>query len=125
MAQVILVGDLNIAASQQDVHGGCDFSQMYSPEEKAALQALLGDLTDTWRLQHPETTDAFTVWDEKTNARFSNRVWTCVNAVEQSCAALCIRLIQWSKAPAWPANPCTGPLHCDGYRCLQASCSQA
>ncbi|KAK9805387.1 hypothetical protein WJX73_010257 [Symbiochloris irregularis] len=71
--QVILVGDLNIAASKQDVHAGCDYDLMYSLEEKRELQDLLQDLTDTWRLQHPDTENVFTVWDEKTNARFSNR----------------------------------------------------
>lgn len=80
--QVLVVGDLNIAASQSDVHSGCNWDEMYSPAEKAVLHALLSELTDTWRLLHPNTENAFTVWDEKTNARPFNRV----SAVVQSSA---------------------------------------
>ena len=80
---MILVGDLNDAASQKDVHGGCNWEDMYNPAEKAVLQDLLEDLTDSWRLQHPDATDAFTVWDEYTNARPFNRVGQSV--VGQAC----------------------------------------
>lgn len=73
-AQVILMGDLNVAASELDVHGGCDYASMYSPAEKSVMQALLAELIDSWRLQHPDTRDTFTVWDERTNARAFNKV---------------------------------------------------
>ena len=39
--QIILVGDLNMAASEMDVHSGCDYEAMYSPAEKAVLHDLL------------------------------------------------------------------------------------
>ena len=102
---MVIVGDLNVAASQQDVHSGLTWAQMYHPEEKAILAALLQvdhhsnsdlhlldttlmnrtwdfesstmlaqDYTDVWRMQHPHMENAFTVWDERTNARFSNKV---------------------------------------------------
>ena len=72
--QVIVCGDLNVAASQQDVHQGLDYSRMYSLEEKRLLEGLLHSLADTWRRQHPDTSNCFTVWDEYTNARVFNRV---------------------------------------------------
>ena len=52
--QVIIVGDLNIAASQQDVHAKLDYEAMYSAEEKALLRALLRDYRDVWRERHPD-----------------------------------------------------------------------
>eukprot|EP00884_Botryococcus_braunii_P000520 jgi/Botrbrau1/10469/Bobra.0133s0075.1 len=70
--EVIIVGDLNIAASQMDVHHKYDYSAMYSPEEKALLQDLLRDYHDTWRELHPDVSTTFTVWDEKTSARVFN-----------------------------------------------------
>jgi exonuclease III len=73
-AQVIIAGDLNIAASQKDVHSKLDYSKMYSPEEKALLGALLRDYHDVWRELHPDVCDMFTVWDEKTSARAFNEV---------------------------------------------------
>ncbi len=72
--QVMIVGDLNIAASARDVHPSMDWGKMYHPEEIAAFRALLSGLTDVWRLQNPDATDCFTVWDEKTSARSVNRV---------------------------------------------------
>lgn len=47
---------------------------MYHPEEVAAFRALLAELADVWRLQNPEATDCYTVWDEKTAARDINKV---------------------------------------------------
>ena len=73
---MLIVGDLNIAASQQDVHGKLDWETMYSAHEKDLFDSLLADFTDVWRLQHPGTTNSFTVWDEKTNARAFNEVCT-------------------------------------------------
>ena len=75
-AQVLLVGDLNIAASQQDVHEKLDREAMYSAHEKKLFDSLLADFTDVWRQQHPDTINSFTVWDEKTNARAFNEVCT-------------------------------------------------
>ena len=71
---MIVCGDLNVAASQQDVHQGLDFSRMYSGEEKRLLADMLAALHDSWRSQHPDTCDVFSVWDEYTNARPFNRV---------------------------------------------------
>lgn len=76
--QVLIVGDLNIAASQQDVHEKLDREAMYSAHEKNLFDSLLADFTDIWRQQHPDTANSFTVWDEKTNARAFNEVCTTV-----------------------------------------------
>ncbi|KAL3135379.1 minichromosome maintenance- protein, variant 2 [Trebouxia sp. C0010 RCD-2024] len=70
--QVLIVGDLNMAASQQDVHAKLQREAMYSSHEKELFAAMLADFTDIWRLHHPTTTNSFTVWDEKTNARAFN-----------------------------------------------------
>lgn len=83
-AQVIIVGDLNIAASQKDVHSKLDYNRMYSQEEKALLHSLLHDYTDIWRLRHPDETSTFTVWDEKTSARAFNEV--CSIFTPQACS---------------------------------------
>lgn len=72
--QVIIVGDLNVAASQADVHSKLTYERMYTKAEKEALQALLSDYTDIWRRLHPDVNNVFTVWDEKTSARVFNEV---------------------------------------------------
>ena len=72
--QVIIVGDLNVAATQADVHKKYCYERMYSTAEKEALQALLTDYTDIWRRLHPDVEGVFTVWDEKTSARVFNEV---------------------------------------------------
>lgn len=71
---MLLVGDLNIAAGQQDVHDKLDREQMYPTAEKELFASLLTELTDVWRKLHPDTVNAFTVWDERTNARAFNEV---------------------------------------------------
>ncbi len=60
IGQVVVVGDLNVAASQRDVHAKLCWENMYGAEEKAELAALLRALPDVWRLRHPDTANAFT-----------------------------------------------------------------
>ena len=55
------MGDLNVAASQRDVHAKLRWEDMYGAQEKAELAALLHALPDAWRLRHPDVCDAFTV----------------------------------------------------------------
>ena len=113
--QVIVTGDLNIAASQLDVHANADYSRMYSAEEKRLFGRLLECLTDTWRLQHPDAMGQHTVWDEKTSARAFNR--GCVppaappppTKVRPKCGchpAGTTRLPHQSSADAAPASRC-------------------
>ncbi len=54
------MGDLNVAASQRDVHAKLCWADMYGDDEKAEMAALLRLLPDVWRLRHPDTVDAFT-----------------------------------------------------------------
>ena len=42
-------------------------------QEVGLINSLATDLVDVWRDFHPEATDIFTVWNERTNARASNR----------------------------------------------------
>ena len=68
------MGDLNIAASQKDVYDKLDREAMYPTDEKELFASILTVFQDVWRNLHPDTTDAFTVWDEKTSARAFNEV---------------------------------------------------
>lgn len=83
-AQVILVGDFNIAAGPADVHEAIPWEGMYHPSELNALQGLTGPegcaCVDTWRHLHPHSRDVYTVWEERKSARSFNVVsgaWTC------------------------------------------------
>ena len=58
-----MAGDLNVAASQRDVHAKLCWADMYGAEEKAEMAALLSALPDVWRLRHPDACNAFTVQD--------------------------------------------------------------
>ena len=91
------MGDLNIAASQQDVHEKLDREGMYSAQEKNLFDALLADFADVWRQQHPGTANSFTVWDEKTNARAFNEVCTARAGLLQP--------LVWSKEHTTPDIP--------------------
>lgn len=79
--QVLLVGDFNIAASEQDVHPRIGFDGLYSQEERAAFDAFISyendngssAYVDVWRHFHPGVTDVFTVWEERTSARAFNQ----------------------------------------------------
>jgi exodeoxyribonuclease III len=76
--QVIVCGDFNVCASDDDTVWGLD-AMGYSPAEAAALAALVarGDLVDAWRATHRHVTPraappgrrGFTVWDQRTAAR--------------------------------------------------------
>ena len=77
--QVIIVGDLNIAAGPDDVCPKFSHEAMYHEDEKAALAGLLRDFVDVWRRLHPQETAVYTVWDEKTSARAFNEVLRIVS----------------------------------------------
>uniref|UniRef100_A0A7S0WNY8 DNA-(apurinic or apyrimidinic site) endonuclease n=1 Tax=Chlamydomonas leiostraca TaxID=1034604 RepID=A0A7S0WNY8_9CHLO len=71
--EVVLVGDLNIAAAAADVHPSFSFDGMYAAEELRLLHELMASYPDVWRKLHPEDTGCYTVWEERTNARAFNR----------------------------------------------------
>lgn len=70
----MIVGDLNLAAGARDVHPVIGFDGLYSDEENEEMRGLLAHYTDVWRMLHPDTTDQYTVWNERTSARAFNRV---------------------------------------------------
>ena len=87
---MLIVGDLNIAASQQDVHDKLDREAMYSTHEKELFDSLLAEFADVWRHLHPDAGNVFTVWDEKTNARAFNEVIDSLPASAPGLLLTCI-----------------------------------
>ena len=67
--QVIIVGDLNLAAEPRDVHSSYVFEDLFGAEERAAMAGLLRRYEDVWRRLHPDDTATYSFWDEKTSAR--------------------------------------------------------
>ena len=89
MLQVLIVGDFNIAATQQDVHDKLDREAMYPKHEKDLFDSILTEFTDVWRKLHLDSVNTFTVWDEKTSARAFNEVAICPSTcrmLRDSCA---------------------------------------
>ena len=84
---------MNIAVSPKDVHAKFEWSAMYPPEELEVMRAILRDYTDVWRLQHPDATSTFTVWDEKTSARAFNEVGTL--AFKPMCVMATSLCVPW------------------------------
>ena len=80
---VLLVGDVNVARSNMDV---CrkfgDVRMRYDAEVMKFMDDWLGNdgdldsaaapYVDVWREMHPQAKDAFTVWEERTEARVRN-----------------------------------------------------
>jgi len=76
------VGDFNVAAEKRDVHDAINWDTLYQPSELAALKQLLSSLTDMWRRLHLDTSDVYTVWNERTSARAFNVVCSSFRAVQ-------------------------------------------
>lgn len=72
--EILLCGDLNLAAAQVDIHS-CygSIEEFYSPEERAVMAQLTTEYCDVWRKLHPDKKDVFTCWDQKTSARPFNQ----------------------------------------------------
>jgi exodeoxyribonuclease-3 len=83
--EVMIVGDLNLAADARDVHPRIGLEKHFTEEERAWLKGMLtdsGGYTDIWRKLHNGTnetqqpassvTTAYTCWDEKISARAFN-----------------------------------------------------
>lgn len=77
-AQVLIVGDLNIAAAPCDAHQALSWERLYCPEELAALRSLFSRVDDAWRGLHPHENGVFSVWNERTSARSFNVVRACL-----------------------------------------------
>ena len=48
-------------------------SMLSALQELSVMNTLAQELVDAWRVQHAHVADVFTVWDERTNARASNK----------------------------------------------------
>ena len=92
MLQVLIVGDFNIAATQQDVHDKLDREAMYPKHEKELFDSILTEFTDVWRKLHPDSVNTFTVWDEKTSARAFNEVAACPSTCRLLWGCCALRL---------------------------------
>lgn len=75
---VIYCGDLNVAHQEIDLknpktnRGSAGFSD----EERGKFTELLAaGFTDTWRFQHPDTTDEYSWWSYRLHARERNAGW--------------------------------------------------
>lgn len=75
---VILCGDLNVAHTEIDLknpksnRGNAGFSD----EERGKFTELLeAGFTDSWRYQHPDTTDVYSWWSYRFKARKNNAGW--------------------------------------------------
>lgn len=76
--QVIVVGDLNVAAERRDVHDAINWDKLYHPAELTALHSLMdpagSNCADAWRHFHTDTEGVYTVWNEKRSSRAFNVV---------------------------------------------------
>lgn len=75
---VILCGDLNVAHQEIDLknsksnRGNAGFSD----EERGKFTELIeAGFTDSWRYQHPDTTNVYSWWSYRFNARKNNTGW--------------------------------------------------
>jgi exodeoxyribonuclease III len=71
--EVLVVGDLNLAAAEADVSpaiGGLE--GCYSAEERAWLTNFIGKFGDAFRRLHPDAKEVYTCWDVKTSRRAFN-----------------------------------------------------
>eukprot|EP00850_Spirogloea_muscicola_P013603 SM000093S24414 [mRNA] locus=s93:149864:152177:- [translate_table: standard] len=70
---VVVVGDLNIAHKDIDVHHQWHVKDIYSTGERVWLESMLHKYVDLYRHFHPEVSNVFTVWDQRTDARTENK----------------------------------------------------
>lgn len=76
---VIVMGDLNVARNDIDVHDpvGLRGRPGFSDEERESFDDLLETcgLVDAYRMLYPDDTEKYTFWDYRTKARAGNRGW--------------------------------------------------
>lgn len=76
--EIIVLGDYNVAPLEIDVHDpiGLANTSGFLPEEREWYQSFIDlGFVDTFRHFHPDATDRFTWWDQRTRARLANRGW--------------------------------------------------
>ena len=71
---VIILGDFNMALDKKDraPNNGL-IEECYGERELEVMRSITADYVDTFRHLHPDVSNQFTCWDERTNARASNR----------------------------------------------------
>ena len=75
---VIICGDMNVAHQEIDIKNPKSnrHNAGFTDEERARMTELLGSgFTDTFRLLHPDRTDAYSWWSYRFNARANNAGW--------------------------------------------------
>lgn len=75
--EVIVVGDINIAHTEMDIHNPKSNAKKsgFLPEERAWISALLAtDMVDVFRSQHPDEI-SYSWWSYRANARANNKGW--------------------------------------------------
>lgn len=76
---VIVVGDMNVARHEIDVHNARAVagSAGFSDKERTSFEDLLesAGLVDAFRMLYPDRTGAYTYWDYRSKARQANRGW--------------------------------------------------
>ena len=72
--EVVLVGDFNACFDARDVHALIGIENAFLPCELDALRAFTSHgFVDAYRRLHPDVTNVYTCFDQKTNARQYNR----------------------------------------------------
>lgn len=69
---VVIVGDFNVAHTDQDVHKKWNIRDIYSSAELAFIDAFFTQYVDLFRYFHPDAEGIFSVWNQKTEARIHN-----------------------------------------------------
>lgn len=72
--EVLVVGDFNVALTNNDIHASFELNEIYCKEEIHCLQELLIEQVDIWRYLHPHEMNTFTVFNEKKGYREFNKV---------------------------------------------------
>lgn len=71
---IVVVGDLNVVLSNDDLHEMYEVEEIYNEDERDCLRELLIDHVDTWRSLHPNETNTFSFFSERHNNREFNKV---------------------------------------------------
>ncbi len=72
--EVVLVGDFNACFDARDVHSLIGMENAFLPCELDALRAFTAcGFVDVYRQLHPDVSNVYTCFDQKTNARLYNR----------------------------------------------------
>ena len=75
---VIICGDMNVAHKEIDLKNPKSNRRNpgFTDEERGAFSRLLeSGFVDTFRLLHPDTTDAYSWWSYRFNSRAKNKGW--------------------------------------------------